>query len=71
MGKITRLFMIIKTDEQQQKTPEPAPWSDGPKQSGPGPSRPNIDMPNTKRLLDKMKKIDKNASQRYKQRTGQ
>ena len=57
----------------------PAPWEkkesddggpgDGP--GGSGPRRPNVDAPDTKELLKKMRRVDPNQAKRYRQRTGQ
>ncbi|MDQ2866818.1 MAG: ubiquitin-like protein UBact [Verrucomicrobiota bacterium] len=48
----------------------PTPW--GPKQGdGDGPRAPDVSRPDTNDLLKKMRKVDPNQSQRYRQRTGQ
>jgi len=54
--------------ERTQKPP--MPW--GPKQGdGGGPRSPDISRPDTRDLLQKMRKVDPNQSKRYRQRTGQ
>lgn len=63
--------MINFCPDQQQKTPEPAPWNKNEGPVGDGPRTPLIDKPDTKNLLKKMRKIDPNQSQKYRQRTGQ
>lgn len=62
--------MQINMPDQQQKTPEEAPWN---KQEigGGGPKSPNVNMPDTKELLKKMRRVDPNKSQKYRQRSGQ
>ena len=36
-----------------------------------GPKRPEVDKPNTKELLRRMRRVDKDQSRRYRQRTGE
>jgi hypothetical protein len=56
--------------ERIQKPVEPVPW--GPKQGdGGGPRSPDVSRPDTRDLLDKMRKVDPNQSKRYRQRTGE
>jgi hypothetical protein len=56
--------------ERTQKPVEPVPW--GPKQGdGGGPRSPDVSRPDTRDLLDKMRKVDPNQSKRYRQRTGE
>ena len=56
--------------DRAQKPTSPAPWE--PKQGGEdGPKSPEVDKPDTKDLLKRMKKVDPNQSKRYRQRTGE
>lgn len=56
--------------DRAQKPTSPAPWE--PKQGGEdGPKSPDVDKPDTKDLLKRMKKVDPNQSKRYRQRTGE
>ena len=56
--------------ERTQKPAAPAPW--GPKEGdGGGPKAPDVSKPDTKDLLQRMRKVDPNQSRRYRQRTGQ
>ena len=56
--------------ERTQRPVAPAPW--GPKQGdGDGPKSPDVQKPNTKDLLERMRRVDPNQSRRYRQRTGQ
>ncbi|MEP6937927.1 MAG: ubiquitin-like protein UBact [Chthoniobacterales bacterium] len=56
--------------ERIEKPAEPAPWS--PKQGdGDGPKSPDVSRPDTRELLQRMRKVDPNQSQRYRQRTGE
>ncbi len=56
--------------ERTQKPTSPAPWE--PKGGdGDGPKAPDVNKPDTKDLLQRMKKVDPNQSKRYRQRTGQ
>ena len=36
-----------------------------------GPKRPKIDKPDTKELMRRMRRVDKDQSKRYRQRTGE
>jgi hypothetical protein len=59
---------VFSMPERVQKPP--VPW--GPKQGdGDGPKSPDITRPDTRDLLQKMRKVDPNQSKRYRQRTGQ
>jgi len=56
--------------ERIEKPLEPAPWA--PKRDeGDGPRAPDVSRPDTRDLLDKMRKVDPNQSKRYRQRTGE
>ncbi len=56
--------------ERTQRPHAPAPWE--PKQDGEGgPKSPDVSKPDTKDLLNRMKKVDPNQSKRYRQRTGE
>jgi hypothetical protein len=55
---------------QERKPAGPAPWE--PKQTDqPGPRRPDVDVPDTKELLKRMRRVDPNQAKRYRQRTGE
>jgi hypothetical protein len=44
----------------------------GPQQGdGGGPKSPDVQKPDTKDLLQRMRRVDPNQSKRYRQRTGQ
>lgn len=36
-----------------------------------GPRRPEVDMPDIKRLLERMRHVDREQAKRYRQRTGE
>jgi len=56
--------------DRTQRPVGPAPW--GPQQGdGGGPKSPDVSKPDTKDLLQRMRKVDPNQSKRYRQRTGQ
>ena len=57
----------------ERATPPPAPAPMGPKPGGDGdgPKAPNVDRPDTKDLLKRMKRVDPDQSRRYRQRTGE
>lgn len=52
---------------QKQKPLQPGPSGGG----GDGPSRPSVDKPDVKNLLERMKKVDPDQAKRYRQRTGE
>ncbi len=60
-------------DQQQRERPreQDAPWL--PKNEGPlaGPRTPDIQKPDTSRLLKKMRAVDNNQSKKYRQRSGE
>lgn len=56
--------------ERIQRPGSPAPWEKKETDSG-GPRRPDVDAPDTKELLKKMRRVDPNQARRYRQRTGQ
>ena len=53
-----------------QRPTEPAPWDKREAEQG-GPKRPDVSQPDTKELLNKMRRVDPNQAKRYRQRTGQ
>ena len=55
--------------ERRQKPPSPSPFQK--RDDDPGPSHPNVNRPDNKELLERMRKVDPNQSKRYRQRTGQ
>lgn len=55
-------------DRRQREKPS-EPW-DNP-DSGPGPRRPDVDRPETRELLERMRRIDPRQARRYRQRSGE
>lgn len=56
--------------DRMQKPTGPVPWE--PKQGeGDGPKSPDVKKPDTKSILERMRKVDPDQARRYKQRTGQ
>lgn len=47
-----------------------APWNPKPK-DGEGPKAPDASRPDTKELLQRMRKVDPDQAKRYRQRTGE
>jgi len=39
--------------------------------TGDGPSKPDVKRPETRNILDRMKRVDPNQAKRYRQRSGQ
>jgi hypothetical protein len=56
--------------QQSQRSPEPAPWhKDG--SGGGDPISPKIEKPDTRSILEKMKRVAPNQAKRYVQRQGE
>src|SRR5437879_1252137 len=59
---------VFPMPERTQRPVGPAPW--GPQQGdGGGPKSPDVSKPDTKDLLQRMRRVDPNQSKRYRQRT--
>jgi Prokaryotic ubiquitin-like protein UBact len=56
--------------ERIHRPTSPAPWEKKETDEG-GPRRPDVDAPDTKELLKKMRRVDPNQAKRYRQRTGE
>ncbi len=56
--------------ERIHRPTSPAPWEKKQVDEG-GPRRPDVDAPDTKELLKKMRRVDPNQAKRYRQRTGE
>ncbi|HEY3268315.1 MAG TPA: ubiquitin-like protein UBact [Armatimonadota bacterium] len=55
-------------ERRQLPTPEPERrLGDG----GGGPGRPDVKRPDTRKLMDRMKRVDPDQAKRYRQRSGQ
>lgn len=62
---------MFQADETMRK---PLPSEPMPKQGGDdpgGPSAPKVKRPDTRQLLDRMKRVDPEQAKRYRQRSGQ
>ena len=62
--------MQAQTPERKHMPSSPAPWERKEEDSG-GPKSPNIQKPDTKQLLKRMRRVNPNQSKRYRQRTGE
>ena len=56
---------------QQQRNPLPKSFEPPPLPAAPGPMRPDVRPPDTNELLKKMRSIERNSGQRYRQRQGE
>ncbi|MGF1656865.1 MAG: ubiquitin-like protein UBact [Verrucomicrobiales bacterium] len=56
--------------DRKERPTGPAPWTPQPGGDD-GPKSPDVKKPNTKELLEKMRRVDPEQSKRYRQRTGQ
>ncbi len=55
----------------RERIPKPTePWSKR-EENEDGPKRPDVDKPDTRDLLRRMRRVDPNQSRRYRQRTGE
>jgi len=54
--------------EQRRKIVDPAPHTPGEED---GPRKPDVENPGTRKLLDRMKRVDPRTARRYRQRSGQ
>ena len=61
---------ITQFPERIHRPTSPAPWEKKETDES-GPRRPDVDAPDTKELLKKMRRVDPNQAKRYRQRTGQ
>lgn len=62
--------MTIAFEERRQAPTLPRP-DHKPGDGGGGPGRPDVKRPDTKRLLERMKRVDPDQARRYRQRSGQ
>jgi hypothetical protein len=61
---------IFQGDERLQR-PVPRDTNPGPGGDDKGPTTPNVKRPDTKKLMDRMKRVDPDQARRYRQRSGQ
>jgi len=54
--------------EQRRKLNKPAPKGPG---EDDGPREPDVEKPGSRKLLDRMKRVDPKTARRYRQRSGQ
>jgi hypothetical protein len=59
---------MIELERKQRPT---APPGRKPVDDDEGPSRPDVDRPDTRDLLRRMRRVDPNQARRYRQRTGE
>ncbi len=59
---------IYLRDRKQRPTKPVGPGDGG---DDDGPKRPDVNKPNTRELLRRMRRVDKDQSRRYRQRTGE
>jgi hypothetical protein len=57
--------------EETQRRPLPAEPLPRPGGDDSGPSRPTVKRPDSKQLLERMKRVDPEQAKRYRQRSGQ
>jgi hypothetical protein len=62
--------MNAEFPERIHRPSSPAPWEKKEADEG-GPHRPDVNAPDTKEILKKMRRVDPNQAKRYRQRTGE
>ena len=60
----------ITGDERLQR-PAPRDTNPGPGADDKGPAAPNVKKPDSKNLMDRMKRVDPDQARRYRQRSGE
>jgi hypothetical protein len=63
--------MVKDSVELERRTRRVGPKEDSPNDGEEGPSRPEVDRPDTQDLLRRMRRVDPNQARRYRQRTGE
>lgn len=61
---------IVYFPERKQRPVKPIEPGDGGDDSN-APKRPDVNRPDTNELLKRMRRVDKDQSRRYRQRTGE
>jgi hypothetical protein len=61
---------FVSMPERTQKPAGPAPW-ERKQGDGDGPKSPDVTKPDTRSILERMRKVDPDQARRYRQRTGQ
>jgi hypothetical protein len=64
------LVTLMPMPERTQKPAGPAPW-ERKQGDGDGPKSPDVQKPDTRSILERMRKVDPDQARRYRQRTGQ
>ncbi len=57
--------------ERKTKERSDEPWGNPGDGGGEGPRTPDVERPNTKELLDRMRRVDPRQARRYRQRSGE
>ncbi len=63
--------MKFQADETMRRPLPSAPMEKPGGDDSGGPSAPKVQRPNTRELLDRMKRVDPDQAKRYRQRSGQ
>jgi len=63
-------FDTLRADETQRR-PLPADPMTKPGGDDSGPSTPSVKKPDTRQLLDRMKRVDPEQAKKYRQRSGE
>lgn len=57
--------------ERKRRPTTEEPWTEPGDGDGDGPRRPDVERPNSRELLERMKRVDPRQARRYRQRSGQ
>ncbi|HCR18334.1 MAG TPA: ubiquitin-like protein UBact [Candidatus Latescibacteria bacterium] len=63
--------MVKDSVDFERRTRRVGPKDGVPNDGDEGPSRPDVDRPDTQDLLRRMRRVDPNQARRYRQRTGE
>ena len=62
---------FFQSDDDTMRRPLPSEPLQKPGGDDSGPSKPKVSRPDTRQLLDRMKRVDPDQAKRYRQRSGQ
>jgi len=57
--------------ERKTRPKDDGPWDSPGDGGGDGPNTPDVERPNSRELLDRMRRVDPRQARRYRQRSGE
>lgn len=70
-GNSQTVLKFISQLDRRERPFDPIPKQPDPQKEGGGPRRPDLDSPEKKNLLERMRRVDPKQAERYRQRTGE